>query len=113
MLFRSIDFTKDPVASFRDVQSLGFDYVLSSGGANTAKEGAETLRRMAEQKNDGCQIIAGSGVDPSQVNLFREMGLSVHCTARLLARQTGKNMGAVYSLNEEKIIGMVKAINHA
>jgi copper homeostasis protein len=62
VLHRAIDLTPDPVAAVAEARALGFDAVLSSGGALTATEGAATLRRMVEAAGDGLVVIAGAGI---------------------------------------------------
>jgi len=50
---KAIDITRDPIEAYGDLGELGVDYVLSSGGANTAVEGAEVLRGMVAASHDG------------------------------------------------------------
>lgn len=67
VLHRAIDLVRDPVAAVREVAALGYDKILSSGGARTAIEGAGTLAAMAEAAGDRLSIIAGSGATPENV----------------------------------------------
>nr|NUR38185.1 copper homeostasis protein CutC [Sphingomonas sp.] len=62
VLHRAIDLAPDPCAAVEVAASLGFDHVLSSGGARTASEGAGTLARMVEAAAGRLNVIAGSGV---------------------------------------------------
>jgi copper homeostasis protein len=67
VLHRAIDCVADPVAAVREVVALGYDKILSSGGAPTAIEGAATLSAMVAEAGDRLSIIAGSGVTPANV----------------------------------------------
>jgi copper homeostasis protein len=83
VLHRAIDLVPDPVAAVREAAALGFDKVLSSGGAPTAIEGAATLAAMVAETGDRLSIIAGSGVAPGNVaQLIAKTGVrEVHGSA--------------------------------
>jgi len=66
-LHRAIDLTPDLESVIDDVAALGFDTVLSSGGAVTAPEGASMLARMRKRAPESLTILAGSGITPSTV----------------------------------------------
>ncbi|WP_116089567.1 copper homeostasis protein CutC [Sphingomonas crusticola] len=83
VLHRAIDLTPDPVAAVESACALGYDKILSSGGATTAIEGAATLARMVSAAKGRLSIIAGSGVTPDNVALLlTQTGvLEVHSSA--------------------------------
>jgi len=61
-LHRAIDVVADPVAAVDVAVALGFDHVLTSGGARTAMEGAATIAAMVAHAAGRCTIMAGAGV---------------------------------------------------
>jgi copper homeostasis protein len=63
-LHRAIDVTADPVAAVEVAATLGFDRILTSGGATSAEEGAEIIARMVARAGDRIRIMAGAGVRP-------------------------------------------------
>jgi copper homeostasis protein len=67
VLHRAIDLTPAPVAAVREACALGYDKILSSGGATTAIEGMATLAAMVEAASGRLSIIAGSGVTPGNI----------------------------------------------
>jgi len=67
VLHRAIDLVPDPVAAVREVAALGYDKILSSGGAPIAAEGMATLAAMVGAAGDRLSIIAGSGIAPDNV----------------------------------------------
>jgi copper homeostasis protein len=67
VLHRAIDLVANPVAAVREAVSLGYDKILSSGGAPTAIEGAATLAAMVAAAGERMSIIAGSGITPDNV----------------------------------------------
>lgn len=83
VLHRAIDLTPDPVAAVRQVRALGFDAVLSSGGAPTAPEGTTVLARMVDAAGDALSVIAGAGITPDNVAaLITQTGVpAVHGSA--------------------------------
>ncbi|WP_410076681.1 copper homeostasis protein CutC, partial [Alistipes putredinis] len=57
--------------------------VLTSGGRNTAQEGVGTLRALAAQAAGRIEIMAGSGVNPSNARLLAATGVdALHFSAR-------------------------------
>jgi copper homeostasis protein len=67
VLHRAIDLVPDPVAAVGEAIALGYDKILSSGGALTAVEGMTTLAAMVAAAGDRLSIIAGAGVRPDNV----------------------------------------------
>jgi copper homeostasis protein len=67
VLHRAIDLVADPVAAVREAAALGYDKILSSGGAPAAIEGTATLAAMVAAAGERVSIIAGSGVKPDNV----------------------------------------------
>lgn len=59
---RAIDETPDPVEALKCLISLGFDRVLTSGGAATAMQGADVIRRMVALSDGRIEVMAGGGV---------------------------------------------------
>ncbi len=64
---RAFDMSSDLFASLRDLQAAGVHCVLTSGGQQTAAEGAETLRRLVEAANGGMSIMAAGGIEDHNV----------------------------------------------
>jgi copper homeostasis protein len=90
-LHRAVDVTEDPIASVEEAIALGFDQVLSSGGAASAWDGRETLAGMVDAAEGRCRIVAGAGVRPEQVG---ELVAAIGCRAiHASARSTEPAMG--------------------
>jgi copper homeostasis protein len=83
VLHRAIDLAPDLCAAVELAASLGFNHVLSSGGAHTAPEGAVALSQMVEVSAGRPVIMAGSGVNAENVTeLVRTTGVrAVHASA--------------------------------
>jgi len=64
---------------------LGFNRILTSGGASTAIEGKAEIARLVNQFGQRIEIMAGSGINASNVTeLTQETRIkSVHCSARI------------------------------
>ena len=83
VLHRAIDLAPDLCAAVDLAASIGFDHVLSSGGARTAMDGAATLSKMVDDAAGRINIMAGSGVTSNNVaDLIRTTGVqAVHASA--------------------------------
>ena len=87
VLHRAVDLAPDPVAAVRLAVELGYDHVLSSGGALTAPAGAPVLAAMAAEAGARLQVIAGGGVRADNVAaLVAESGVgAIHASASIEA----------------------------
>jgi copper homeostasis protein len=83
-LHRAIDLAPDLEQAVDEAAKLGFDTVLSSGGALTATQGASMLARMRQRAPSTLTIMAGSGVTPATVGpLVAATGVTaVHASGR-------------------------------
>jgi copper homeostasis protein len=72
---RAIDMCRNPLEALEQLIELGVTRVLSSGGRNTAIEGIDMLRKMTEVSNGRIEIMAGSGVNESQIETLWQAGI--------------------------------------
>lgn len=75
-LHRAIDVIDDPVGAIDVTVRLGFDRILTSGGAASAPEGVAVLARMVERAAGRCRIMGGAGVRPD--NAASVLAAGVH-----------------------------------
>jgi Uncharacterized protein involved in copper resistance len=76
---RAFDWAAQPMESLEVLEEMGVDTVLTSGQFPSAEQGLHLLETW--QKNTNMTIMAGGGVSPSNVLLFKEIGLrAVHCS---------------------------------
>jgi copper homeostasis protein len=66
-LHRAFDLTPDPMAALETAIDLGFERILTSGCALNAMAGAETIAALVERAAGRIAILAGGGVNPSNV----------------------------------------------
>ncbi len=83
VLHRAIDLVADPVEAVRLAVSLGYDHILTSGGASTAEQGASMIADMVAAADGRLAIIAGSGVSAANAAaLIARTGVdAVHASA--------------------------------
>ncbi|MFM7176875.1 MAG: copper homeostasis protein CutC [Bacteroidota bacterium] len=80
---RAFDMAADPYGSFNMIQELGFDVLLTSGRRQTAKDGMEVIRQLVLRKKSNIQIMAGSGVSPTNAALLTSTGIqALHFTCK-------------------------------
>lgn len=68
-LHRCIDVSRDLVRTYQDAKELGFDTVLTSGGAGNCLAGRATIRELLTL--DGPEVLIGAGVKASVIETFR------------------------------------------
>ncbi len=81
---RAIDCSADMEEALEMIISMGFDRVLSSGGAVTAVEGLSRLQALVRQAAGRIRIMPGSGITPKNLSGFlQELEVTeFHSTAK-------------------------------
>lgn len=71
-LHRCIDVSRDPVETYRAAARLGFDTVLTSGGAGNCTAGKQTIGEMLRLRDAlGTEVLIGAGVNAHVIETFR------------------------------------------
>ncbi|SER45693.1 copper homeostasis protein [Faunimonas pinastri] len=85
-LHRAFDLVPDPLAALRTAIDLGFDRILTSGGALTAQEGGAVLAELVEAAGGRIAVLAGSGISAGNVAelLDRTAVREVHASCRMV-----------------------------
>ena len=81
---RAFDFVPDRLQALEEVIGLGFERILTSGGAATAVEGCAEIAKLVRAANGRIEILPGSGIRPDNVAAsFQLAGLTqVHASLR-------------------------------
>ncbi len=81
-LHRSFDLAPDPIEALDAALSLGIKTVLTSGGAASAHDGVDGLRRLVAYAAGRIEILAGVGITPANVADIVALGgvTSVHAS---------------------------------
>jgi copper homeostasis protein len=75
VLHRAFDFLPNPFDGLTEAIDLGFERVLTSGGASTAVEGADVIWELRRLAAGRIEILPGSGIKPGNVaELVRTTG---------------------------------------
>ncbi|WP_371169865.1 copper homeostasis protein CutC [Aliiroseovarius sp. 2305UL8-7] len=87
-LHRVIDITPNPFDALDDAISLGFERVLTSGGAAKAVDGAETVKKMVDHAAGRISIMPGSGLSEDNISKFvAQTGVTeVHASCAIPAK---------------------------
>ena len=82
---RAFDLCRDPLDSLTTIAQLGFNRILTSGQQPRAEQGASLLRQLHEQAQGRIHIMAGCGIDESNIaRLCQDTGLrEFHFSARV------------------------------
>lgn len=72
-LHRCIDVSRNPEDTCRKAAQLGFDTVLTSGGAGKCLDGMETIGQLLRIRDEekGPEILIGAGVNAKVITAFR------------------------------------------
>jgi copper homeostasis protein len=91
---RAFDFTPDLPAALEQLMDCGVDRVLTSGGARTALEGADTIARLVELADNRIVVIAGGGIRENNVrDVIARTGVTeVHARVSTLADGTASSV---------------------
>ncbi len=81
---RAFDMTRDLKEALEDCIEVGFDCILTSGGQATAEQGVNVLAGLVMQANGKIAIMAGSGVNESNVeSIVGKTGVgAIHFSAK-------------------------------
>jgi copper homeostasis protein CutC len=83
-LHRAFDLCPDPIAALEIAVDLGFDRILTSGGAVSAVAGRAVLTELVKRAGGRIKILAGSGIDPDNVGSILATGVEeIHASCQL------------------------------
>ena len=101
---RAFDMTADLVRSMVDVRAAGVHRVLTSGGKQTAAEGAEALTVLVKAANGAPTIVAGGGINETNVRgLIEKTGVrQIHVTLRTMVPSPMHYQNADVSMGASK-----------
>ena len=73
-LHRCIDVSRDLCKTWQDAKALGFDTVLTSGGASDCEKGMDTIGQLLRLRDaeDGPEILIGAGVNAQRIRKLRQ-----------------------------------------
>ena len=73
-LHRCIDVSQNPEDTYRHAMALGFDTVLTSGGAGKCADGMEIIGKLLNIRDaeNGPEVLIGAGVNAKVIRAFRE-----------------------------------------
>ena len=98
---RAFDVVENPFLVMEELIHMGVDRVLTSGLQDKAMEGSELIRKLQERYGGQIQILAGSGINSSNVRrLLDNTGIwQVHSSCKdWVADFTTKANGVSYSI---------------
>ena len=118
-LHRVVDSISNPVDAIEIAIGLGFDCILSSGGAEIAINGLRVLNKMQDKADGRIEIMPGSGINASNVeeiiSNFKPNWVHSSCSSQFQNREElnelefEKNLTSF--IDSKKIISLKNAIN--
>ncbi len=81
---RAFDWLPDPLPSFRLLQDMGVDILLSSGKASTALSGLSLLKEI-HKSSTNTVVMPGAGINPDNIQHFIAAGFkAVHLSGSVM-----------------------------
>jgi len=114
-LHRAFDLVPDPLTALSELESLGFNRVLTSGQQSNALTGAKLIRELTDQAVS-IKVIAGSGVDAKNARqLVEQTGVrEIHASASVhAADEQAKDPISFGSQRRVTCANRVRAIKNA
>lgn len=101
---RAIDVSRDVCQTYLDAAAMGFDTVLTSGGASSSVKGEETIGRLLALRDCGAkaEVLIGAGVNAQVIARFRRnfpgarafhMSAKAEVESKMAFRRGGVPMG--------------------
>ena len=99
ILHRCVDLTPDPVQAVDQAVAMGFDRILTSGGAARALDGIGRIRAMCDRAGDRIAIMPGAGIATDNVAalLARLPVTQVHASCATTIGQTARAVALGFS----------------
>lgn len=80
---RAFDVCAEPFKALETIIELGCERILTSGQKNTAIEGIDLLKTLAEKAGNRIEIMAGAGVSAANASQLLEAGVhALHMTGK-------------------------------
>lgn len=87
---RAFDMVHEQFEALDTLIGLGYDRVLTSGGAPAAPQGVDQLRRLVEHAAGRIEIEAGGGITPETIWQVRSAGVAaIHMSAKRVDASAG------------------------
>ncbi len=106
---RAFDCCADPLAALQDIIRSGFDRILTSGTAASAREGTSLLAQLVEQAGGRIAIMPGAGISILNIREIAEItrASEFHTSAKINLNYPAEGClpdeaGAVYYQTDEK-----------
>lgn len=115
-LHRCIDLAPDMDEALEAAVALGFDRILTSGGATTAEAGAVRISGLVRQAAGRIAVMPGSGVSPANAAMLKGLGIrEIHASCSAAVPVTGRvvEMGFSPPLRRQTEAGAVRALRKA
>ena len=117
VLHRCIDLTPDPVEAVETAIALGFDRILTSGGALRAVDGIGKLKAMFDRARGRITIMPGAGITAENIGALQALlpltEVHASCAAEIPQDPRAVAMGFTPAIRRETDAGRVAALRRA
>ena len=118
VLHRCIDLTPDPVEAVETAIALGFDRILTSGGALRAVDGIGKLKAMFDRARGRITIMPGAGITAENIGALQALlpltevhaSCSVPCPQNILAVALGFCSATTRATDKKRVLDLRNAL---
>lgn len=115
-LHRSFDVVPDQFDALETAIDLGFERILTSGGARTAIEGVVQLQALMDHARGRISIMPGSGIAAETISSLEHLPLKeVHASCRSVTVGSGKQvaLGFAPAVSQKADVSRIRALRRA
>lgn len=117
VLHRAFDLTPDPFEALEIAIALGFDRILTSGGAVRAVDALRLLSMLHERARDRITILPGSGITPDNLGTLLAalpvQEIHASCAREIPQPREAVALGFAAPTRKETDAGLVRAMRQA
>ena len=112
---RAFDSLTDPFCALDALIDRGFARILTSGQGNTAWEGADRLKTLAEKAKDRISILPGGGIRAANAaGILGRTGLNeLHASCLLTQNKNAAGFGVAEQLDIDALVALREAMDRS
>lgn len=97
---KAFDVVQNQFEALDTLKELGIQRILTSGGAESAAKGIDTLCELIDEADDEMIIMPGGGIRPENIELLKEVGALEYHSSAMVSGGRHSDMTIIKQLRE-------------
>lgn len=97
---KAFDEVQNQFEALDTLKELGIQRILTSGGAENAAKGIDTLAELIDEAEDEMIIMPGGGIRPENIELLKEVGALEYHSAAMVSGGKHSDLSMIKQLRE-------------